>query len=673
MTDIQVGQVLWEPSAERIAEANITRFTGWLNKRFGLAINSYHDLWMWSVNEHEVFWSAIYEYFSVAPAAPAEPVLATQEMPGAQWFPEAKLNFAEHLLRGGSSVEVNDDKVAVYFESELYEARQLSWAELRQEVVYLATYLRSQGIGPGDRVCGYLPTTPEALVAMLASAAVGAIWSCCSPDFGSKSVLERFAQTQPKALIAVDGYRFGGKDYNRRDDVQAIRDALPSLETFIYLPSLETHPLPAGAVSWVSVARGPEDASPQAVYQSFAFEQLPFDHPLWILYTSGTTGSPKGIVHGHGGILLEFLKAACLQDDLKPDSVKFFYTSTGWTMFNLLIGGLVSGCAIVLYDGSPTFPDEKRLWSLAEKYSVNYFGANPAFVQLLQHEGLRPKDHFDLSSIDTVALTGSPATVETFDWFYQNVHKDLFVLSMSGGTDVAAAFVGGVPVLPVWAGEIQSPSLGVAVCAYDAAGKAVLNEEGELVVTKPIPSMPLFLWGDTENVRYRDSYFDTYPDVWRQGDLIRFTDRGSCIISGRSDATLNRKGIRIGTAEIYRCVEAIAGIKDSLVVDVSTGGVDSFMPLFLVLDQGIELDSILRERIVKGLREQCSPRHVPDTMLIAPAIPYTLSGKKLEVPVKRLLMGQDPRKALNLGAVAQPQSLNYFIELAASDWLSQVS
>lgn len=663
MTDIKAGQVLWRPSQARVEDANITRFTGWLNKRFGLSLEGYQDLWQWSIDDYETFWGAIYDYFSVSLATPAGPVLAAIGMPGARWFPEARVNFAEHLLRGE-----RDDKVAVYFESELYPARTLTWGDLRSQVVSLARYLKTQGIQPGDRVCGYLPTTPEALVGLLASAAIGAIWSCCSPDFGSQSVLERFEQIQPKALIAVDSYRFGGKDYDRHAEIEAIRSALPSLEAFVYLPALPGKPVPGGAVTWEdAIAEG------RAGETEFRFEQLPFDHPLWILYTSGTTGTPKGIVHGHGGILLEFLKAACLQDDLKPDSIKFFYTSTGWTMFNLLIGGLVSGCAIVLYDGSPTYPDKGCLWELAERYRVTYFGANPAFVQLLSQDGLIPSRHYDLKAIDTVALTGSPATVETFTWFYQNVHSDLFVLSMSGGTDVAAAFVGGVPVLPVWAGEIQSPSLGVAAYAFNDEGEAVVSEEGELVITRPIPSMPLYFWNDDNYSRYRDSYFDTYPGIWRQGDLVRFTERGSCIISGRSDATLNRKGIRIGTAEIYRCVEAVDGVLDSLVVDIAYGGVDSFMPLFLVLDEGIELNAALRQAIIQRLREQCSPRHVPDEMRVVPAIPYTLSGKKLEVPVKRLLMGRDPNKSVNLGAVANPDAVSHFIELAASDWLSRAS
>ncbi len=657
--DVEPGQLLWQPDEASIASANLTRFSEWLvTTGRSRPHNDYNTLWRWSVEYPEAFWEAIREYYRVAPGQQPDSILAEHSMPGATWFPGIRLNFSDYLLQQGEG-----SRTAVLFESESQPARTLTWDELREQVSCLANHLRALGIRPGDRVCGYLPNCPEALVALLASTAIGAVWSCCSPDFGSRSVLERFEQISPRVLIAVGGYRYNGRDFDRSEPLGNIIGQLDTLEQVIYLPWLDSAApqRPAGPVIlW-------QDALEQhpCPWEQLRCEAVAFDHPLWILYTSGTTGLPKGIVHGHGGVLLEFLKSSWLHDNLTPDTVKFYFSSTGWTMFNLLIGGLVTGCCVVLYDGSPMWPDEGALWELAERHGVTYFGANPAYIQRLIQSGYSPRDHFDLSRIQTFALTGSPATSETFAWIYQYVHDDVHVVSMSGGTDVAAAFVGGVPTLPVHAGRIQAPLLGVAACAFDDEGNELLDGEGELVITAPMPSMPIYLWNDPGQERYRSSYFDLYPGVWRQGDLIRFYPDHSCVIYGRSDATLNRKGIRIGTSEIYRAVEGLDGLVDSLVVNVEReNSTESFMPLFVVLAADTRLDEALETRICEALRSACSPRHVPDAIIPVDAIPYTLSGKKLEVPVKRLMMGWPLSRAANLGAVANPESLNFFVDYA---------
>lgn len=660
MTTIEEGTLLWTPSKSRIEGAQITEFMQWINREYGTELTGYESLWRWSVEDVGRFWEALALKYKVFEKGDYDQVLAENTMPGAQWFPESKVNFSQYLLRQGRASEP-----AIICESETTGSIRMTWAEMRKQVVRLAAHLRELGVQPGDHVCAYLPMSCEAVVGLLAAASMGAVWSSCSPDFGTKSVLERFSQTSPKVLITISGYRYNGKYCDRRKDVTAIVESLDSLKEVIYVPwADQDNPQILEPQSYVPVLDWQQALDNDASYDSFEFEALPFDHPLWVLYTSGTTGLPKGIVHGHGGILLEFIKSGRLHDDLNESSVKFYFTTTGWTMFNLLVGGLVTGCAIMLYDGSPTYPNPGVLFDLAEKNRVTYFGTSPTFVNGLVAANYSPRDSHDLSAVKTVALTGSPASPETFQWFYQNLHSDLHVLSMSGGTDIAAAFVGGVPILPVHAGEIQGPGLAVDAKAFDEQGNSLIGEDGELVILQPMPSMPLYFINDENFERYSSSYFDMFPGAWRQGDLIRFRPDGRCVISGRSDSTLNRYGIRVGTSEIYRTVEAIDGIADSLIINLELPGATFFMPLFVVLDEGTELNDELIKEVASALRTQCSPRHVPDDIFTIKEVPYTLSGKKLEVPVKKLLSGKPFESAVNPGACKNPESLGYFVEFA---------
>jgi len=654
------GELLWRPSTERLSHAGITRFTDWVNREFGQDLADYDDLWRWSIADIGGFWAALAQHYDVLQPGDYEVAVAEAAMPGARWFTGCRLNFAEYLLRQGAA-----NTVAVYAESEAVGARTLTWGELREQVATLATHLRARGVQPGDHVCAYLPISCEAVVALLATTAIGAVWSSCSPDFGSQSTIERFSQVQPKALFAVRAYRYGGKLHDRTREVGALLAALGSLETAIELPwadpgTGDALPVPEHCTftRWAEALRQPVN------YDRFEFARVPFDHALWVLYTSGTTGPPKGIVHGHGGILLEFVKTGHLHDDLDVHSVKFFFTTTGWTMFNLLVGGLVTGAAILVYDGNPAWPGSERLFELASQYGVTYFGASPTYVNGLIARDYRPAPELALDSVRTIALTGSPASEETFRWFYRNLHPDLHVMSMSGGTDVAAPFVGGVPTLPVYAGAIQAPCLGVDACAFDEAGRPVVGEDGELVIRQPMPSMPLYLIDDPDNARYIRGYFEMYPGTWRQGDLVRFGADGSCVISGRSDSTLNRYGIRLGTSEIYRNVDAIDGIADSLIVNLELSGARFYMPLFVVLEDERELDDALVDAIEVALSQHCSPRHVPDEIFAVAEIPYTLSGKKMEVPVKRILGGTPLSSAFKPDACRNPAALEYFAHFA---------
>lgn len=661
------GELLWQPSHERIANSGLNTFRQWVNEHYNEEFKDYWSLHQWSVDDIARFWQAIWNYYEVAPGEQYHQVLSGTEMPGAKWFEGARLNYAEYLLRQGDRGELS--RAAVIAESESVEPCTMSWQELRQQVARMASYLRQAGVQPGDRVCAYLPISTEAVVAMLAASAVGAVWSSCSPDFGAKGVLERFEQIEPKVLFAVAHYRYNGKAFDRSAELASVVEALPSLNELIYLPWADAdEPRPPGIGQQVRLTSWQDALDTVDIdYADFKFEPMPFSSPLWIMYSSGTTGAPKGIVHHTGGVLLESVKYAWLQDDLNPDSVKFFVTTTGWTMFNILVGGMTAGAAVVVYDGSAAFPDQNRLWDLCERYRISYFGASPTYVNALIQAEYSPRQNHDLTSVKTIALTGSPSAPETFAWFYRHVHEDLHILSMSGGTDVCTAFVAGAPELPVYAGEIQGPCLGMDVCVFDEAGEPQpAEQDGELVIRQPIPSMPLCFWNDSDDQRYRDAYFADFPGVWRQGDLVRETKQGGYVISGRSDSTLNRFGVRIGTAEIYRVIESLEEVQDSLIVSVELPGARFFMPLFLVLAEGVELTDGLQKRIAAQLSSECSPRHVPDRCYRIDEVPYTLTGKKLEVPVKKLLLGVPADKALNKGAVANVQAMDFFIELAAS-------
>jgi acetoacetyl-CoA synthetase len=644
------GTVLWEPSAEQRDGSTLASFQRWLEERRGLSLASYDELWRWSVGDLEGFWGALWEFCEVRAATPPERVLAERGMPGAQWFPGATLNYAEHIFAAAPS-----GGPAVIHASELRERAEVGWDDLASQVAACASALRGLGVGRGDRVVAYLPNIPEALIAFLACASIGAIWSSCSPDFGARSVADRFAQIEPKVLFAVDGYRYGGRDFDRGETVAGLQDQIATLEHTIVVPYLD--PAAQGEITWTELLARGEGAT-------LHFEPVPFDHPLWVLYSSGTTGLPKAIVHGHGGILLEHLKKSRLHLDLTPEDRFFWFTTTGWMMWNFLVGGLLAGATIVLYDGSPGEPDLSVLWRLAQEARVTCFGTSASYLTSCEKEGLEPGRDHDLSAMRSLGSTGSPLPPEGFNWVYEHVKSDVWLFSTSGGTDVCTAFVGGCPLLPVRIGELQARALGAAVEAFDEEGHAVIDEVGELVITQPMPSMPVFFWNDPGGERYRASYFDAYPGIWRHGDWIRITPHGGAVIYGRSDSTINRQGVRMGTSEIYSAVNAVPEVADSLVVDVPREHGESWMPLFVVLREGAELDDGLRGEIRRRIREECSPRHVPNEIYVVDEVPRTLNGKVLEVPVKRILGGAAPEKAASLDSLANPRSLDFFVQLA---------
>ena len=650
------GVKLWEPSAAAVEHSNLTRYRRWLEAERGLALgDDYADLWRWSTEELEDFWASIWEYFEVRHSAPYERVLASPQMPGAQWFTGARLNYAENLLAGRA-----DDELAIQHASELRELASLTWGELRGQVSQAAAGLRALGVEPGDCVVAYMPNLPETVVAFLASASIGAIWSSCSPDFGASSVVDRFAQIEPKLLFCVDGYRYGGRDFDRREVVGGILDQIPSLEHCVVLPYLDPSPEISGlrgSCSWAELLDAGEPGE-------IEFEQLAFDHPLWVLYSSGTTGLPKAIVQGHGGILVEQLKKMHLHLDARPGDRVFWFTTTGWMMWNFLVGVLLTEASIVLYDGNPGHPDMDVLWELAEEAEISCFGTGASYIAGCMKAGVEPAAGRDLSALRAVGATGSPLSPEGFEWIYDQLGADTWLFSTSGGTDVCTAFVGGVPTLPVYRGELQARSLGCAVAAFDEQGQVVVDQVGELVITRPMPSMPVFFWGDDGGERYRSSYFDTYPGVWRHGDWIEITSRGTAIIYGRSDSTINRSGVRMGTSEIYRAVASLDQVVDALVVDVPRPGSEGWMPLFVVVRAGEVLDDDLIGEIRRRIRERCSPRHVPDAVFEVAEVPRTLSGKVLEVPVKRILMGAPAEQAASRDSLANPASLDFFVELA---------
>ncbi len=656
---VREGDRLWTPRPEFAAAANITRFMVWLRERRQLAFADYEALWRWSVTDLEGFWGAVWEYFDVQSDAAYRTVIERREMPGARWFTGSRVNYAEHLLRHERGK--GDGAVAIHHSSEIRPLDTMSWRTLGDQVRRLATSLRELGIGSGDRVVSYLPNSPEAVVAMLATIAIGAVWSAAAPEFGVKTVTERFGQIAPTLLFAADGYRFGGKDFRRDAEIAQIVESLPSLKHVVWLSYLDPQrPSPlVDALPWSALFTGPALGRDE-----FHYERVGPEHPLWVMFSSGTTGLPKAIVHNHVGILVELLKLMHFHLNLKPDSVMFFYTTTGWMMFNALTAALLAGSAIVLYDGHPTAPDPALLWKLAADTGTTNFGASPTFVQIMQKAGARPGEAYDLSRLDSVLLGGSPSTPETFKWFYDCVKEDLWVTSQSGGTEICSGLVGAIPTQPVYAGEIQVRSLGMDVHAWNDDGVEVRDEVGELVCTSPAPSMPIWFWHDEDGRRYREAYFDVFPGVWRHGDFIKINGRGGCYIYGRSDSTLNRFGVRIGTAEIYRAVEQIPAVEDSLIVccELPDGGY--FMPLFVKLRVGHALDDATVAEINGRLRRECSPRHVPDRIYAVDSVPYTLTGKKMEIPVRKLLMGSPVEKAASRDAMQNPAALDYFVEFA---------
>ncbi|WP_067129258.1 acetoacetate--CoA ligase [Microtetraspora malaysiensis] len=635
---VEEGALLWEPTAEVVRNAKITRYAEWLGRK-----GDYQDIWEWSVESPAEFWTSIWDYFAVVGDRADGPVLSGT-MPDVTWFEGTTLNYAENALRG------DPDRLAVIFRDESGNRRTYTLRELRAEVGRVRAGLIRLGVGRGDRVAGYVPNIPEALIAFLATASLGAIWSSCSPDFGALSVIDRFTQIEPKVLIAVNGYRYNGKEFGRADVVRDIAAKLPSLAATVWIPSVPAADVVAGEeLDWEALRA--EAAEP-------AFDRVPFGHPLWVLYSSGTTGLPKPIVHGHGGIVLEHLKALSFHQDLGEGDVFFWYTTTGWMMWNFLIGGLLVGATVVLYDGSAAHPDTGALWELAAHEGVTYFGTGAPYIVASMKAGLRPSG---LERLRGIGSTGSPLPPEGFAWVYSDVKPDVQLGSFSGGTDVCTGFVGATPLLPIRAGVIPCRCLGARVESFDAAGNPVVGEVGELVVTTPMPSMPVMFWNDPSGDRYRESYFADYPGVWRHGDWIKILPDGGCVIYGRSDSTLNRGGVRMGTSEFYRVVERFEEIEDSLVIDTGQLGQDGRLLLYVTLAAGAELTEDLVARLRGALRTELSPRHVPDEFHRVPGIPRTLSGKKLEVPVRKILLGTPVEKAANRDAMANPEVLTHFV------------
>jgi acetoacetyl-CoA synthetase len=637
-------ELLWTPSTERVEQATLTRYTRWLESRRGLQFDDYQELWRWSIEDLDAFWSSVVEFCEVRFEEPPREVLGSREMPGAEWFTGARLSYPEHIFRGK-----DDAAVAVGHASELRSPGEWTWGELRSETAAIAAGLRELGVGAGDRVAAYMPNIPETVAAFLACASIGAIWSSAAPEFGARSVIDRFSQIEPKVLLAVDGYRYGGRDYDRRASVDEIADEIPSVERVVRLGYLDGSGWDDGFVG---------------AGASLEFTPVAFDHPLWVLYSSGTTGLPKPIVHGHGGILVEQMKKGYLHLDAQAGDRLFWFSTTGWMMWNFLVGVLLTEASIILFDGNPGYPDMSRLWELAEETGMTTFGTSAAFISGCMKAGVSPRgDGRSLASLRAVGSTGSPLSPEGFRWVYDELGEETWLFSTSGGTDMCTAFVGGVPTLPVYLGELQGRMLGASVEAWDPSGQPLIDEVGELVITKPMPSMPLFFWGDESGERYRESYFDMYPGVWRHGDWIEITSRGTAVIYGRSDSTINRGGVRMGTSEIYRAVLSLDDVVDALVVDVPREGSDHWMPLFIVLRPGASLDDSLVESIRRRIREDVSPRHIPDEVQAIPEVPRTLSGKVLEVPVKRILCGVPAEQAASRESLANPEALDYFVAL----------
>ncbi len=655
MSSIIDGAILWEPSDAWKESTRIAQYMKWLQDTKQVRTRDYNGLWQWSVDHLESFWQSIWDYFGVQSSLPYNHILNDHTMPGTRRFEGAEITWTEYLFR-----QSRGQDPAVFAYSETRPASVLTWQDMERQTGALVATLRDLGVKPGDRVAGYLPNIPETLIAFLACASVGAVWSTCSPDFGSASAIARFRQIDPKVLLAVDGYRYNGTAHDRRFMLESLQDAMPSLKATILVPYLNPATPAWGQTKGQNLFW--QDIMTRS--DTWDYTRVPFNHPLWVLYSSGTTGLPKAIVHSQGGILLTQLVMMALHLNLKPGDRAFWFTTTGWVMWNAVVGFLLTGSSIVLYDGSPFYPSPDILWNIAEETSMTYLGTSPAYLGALAKAGLQPGRDHDLSHLVAMGCTGSPLTSELYQWVYEHIKSDIWLGPISGGTDIAAAFVGSCPILPVRAGAMQCRALGVKVESFDEQGHSVVDQVGELVVTEPMPSMPLYLWNDPDGIRYRQSYFETFPGVWHHGDWIQIASDGSAVIYGRSDSTINRQGVRMGSSEIYRAVEALPEITDSLIVDLEYLGRPSFMPLFVVLAPGTELSPELQDKIRYTIRDQVSPRHIPDAIYAIPDVPRTLNGKKLEVPIRKLLMGFPKDKSVDPDAMANPGSLQFFLALA---------
>lgn len=645
------NEVLWRPSPDAGSTTRLGGFLTWVEDRIGVSLPDYSTAWQWSVDEPGAFWSAVRDHFALPIVGERIPLDLGDEsptgLPGAHWFPGASLNAAEIMLAADGR---SDGDLAIIARSQTRDPMTLTFGELRADVARVRRGLVALGVGVDDRVAAYAPNIPETIIAFLATASLGAIWTSCAPEFGTRSVLDRLTQIRPKVLLTIDGYRYGNRRIDRRDEVATILGGLDSLDGVIHLGYLDPESGgPAGAIRWEDLD-GPADPGIRSV---------PFDHPLYVLYSSGTTGLPKPIIHGHGGITLEHHKALALQSDLGPDDRFFWFTTTGWMMWNYLVSGLAVGSTLVLFDGDPGSPSIDTLWQLADECAVTAFGVSAPFLDACRQARLTPGSNHDLGALRWLGSTGAPLHADGFRWVAEAV-GDVPVSSISGGTDVCTAFVGGASLLPVQAGVIPCRFLGADVHAVDGDGREVTGKEGELVVATPMPSMPVGLWGDEDGSRLRSSYFSRYPDKWWHGDWITVAEDGRCVISGRSDATLNRGGVRLGTADFYAVVGDVDGVEDSLVVHLDRDGADELLA-FLVLDEGVALDDVLLGRLRTKLRTELSPRHVPDRFVVVPAIPRTLSGKKTEIPVKRILAGDPPDEVLAAGALANPDSIEAYV------------
>ena len=652
---------LWKPTPEGIRATRVAEFARWVEERRGLSFGDptdYDALWRWSVEHLDQFWGDFARWADVVDV-PDDRVLTDRSMPGAVWFPGTTINYAEQVFRAMDDEAMSHDAAALIAVAEDAEPTEISWSSLRDQVGAVAATLRRLGVRRGDRVAGYLPNVPEAVVALLGAASIGAVWSACPPDFGIRAVLDRFVQIEPTVLIAVDGYRFNGRDHDRRDVVAELRAALPTVRTTIAVPRLFPDEVPDGALAWAEAVADEQEPT---------FEALPFDAPLWIVYSSGTTGLPKGIVHGHGGVVLEMRKSTALQMDAGPGDRLFWYASTAWIMWNIATSALLGGVTVIVYDGAPAYPAVDAQFALAARTGMTYLGTSAGYLTACEKAGIRPGEDHDLSALRGIGSTGSPLPASAYRWVYDAVKPDVLLGSSSGGTDVATGFIGGSPLLPVTAGELPRALLGVAAAAWNEDGEPVVGELGELVVTEPMPSMPLYFWNDAppgpHGTRYREAYFEPWPGVWRHGDWLEITERGTCVITGRSDSTLNRGGVRMGTADIYAAVEAIPAVLDCVVLGVEQPDGGYWMPLFVQLAPGEELTDELQAQLKAAIRQNASPRHVPDEIIAVPGVPHTRTGKRLEVPLKKLFQGIDPEKAVNSGAVDDASLVDHYVALA---------